>query len=319
MKVAILYCTHIINDNLLFFIKNGYYFDKNVDFYFCFNNVDKYVNYFINKATNIFIHHRKNIGSDFGGWSDVLFTYNIYEKYDYFIFVNSSCIGPILPVYVKEQWPLLFIHEINNEIKMVGSTINFEYGNPHVQTFAFCTDKIGLKIGLDNNIFIEPSKIPVDKNILVQNHEIGYSKKILKAGYNIKCMMRIFNNIDFRTLKKKILVIDNFFIIDDMLYPRGYLGTNVQPYEIIFFKTERNIDNLQIRIYKDIYDSKNIVNVDNISEYRKILIDKYDWIAYIKNNADLAHLKTIDEGLDHFMNHGYKEGRKLFYLENETL
>lgn len=319
MKIAILYCTHIINDNLLFFIKYGYYFDKNVDFYFCFNNVEKYVNQYIKKATNIFVHHRKNIGSDFGGWSELLFIYNIYEKYDYFIFINSSCIGPMLPIYVKETWTQLFISELNDDTKLVGSTINFEYGNPHIQTYIFCTDKIGLKIGLDNKIFVEPSKIPIDKTILIQQHEIEYSRKILEAGYNIKCMMRIFNNVDFRKLKKKILFINNFFIVNDMLYPHSYIGINIHPYEIIFFKTERNIDNLQIQIYKDIYDNKNILNCDDVKEYRKVFIDKYDWFAYIKNNPDLSHLKTFEEGLNHFINHGYQEGRKIFYLENKIL
>ena len=47
---------------------------------------------------------RDNIGYDFGGWSDALLLNDLYKNYDYFLFVNSSVIGPFIDNYLKIKW-----------------------------------------------------------------------------------------------------------------------------------------------------------------------------------------------------------------------
>ena len=53
---------------------------------------------------NVYRLFRENVGYDFGGWSEALLINNIYKKYDNFIFVNSSAIGPFIPSHIKCKW-----------------------------------------------------------------------------------------------------------------------------------------------------------------------------------------------------------------------
>ena len=111
MKTLILYATHIIHENLIYFINNGYFNDNDYDFYFIFNcpNLDVKFN---TTNTNIHVVVRENKGMDFGAWSSVLLSEKdgkkLYTYYDYFIFLNYTVIGPLLPLYVTEKWTDIF-------------------------------------------------------------------------------------------------------------------------------------------------------------------------------------------------------------------
>ena len=67
---------------------------------------------------------RKNIGLDFGGWSEGLLRDDYYKKFNRFIFINSSVMGPFVKITEKENWVELFCQKLTNNVVLVGSTIN---------------------------------------------------------------------------------------------------------------------------------------------------------------------------------------------------
>lgn len=269
-RILIIYATHIINDNLLFFLNHGYINDPNIMFYVVFNglidtkSIDHYQKYNL-----VFKKRPQNIAYDFGCWCDVLFMkvkdHHLYTEYSHYIFVNSSCCGPFLPTYVKDRWCDLFINKLSDTVKLVGPTINYYHGRPHVQSFMMCTDRVGLDIAI-NAIILSPLLDDIYKNInlsdiknkddFVHRNEVGLSAHIIKNGYNIACLLKAYENIDFRNLKSSKLPLPFGVAIDDHSYENKYFGISFHPYEVIFFKANRNISEPILQKYKEMHNSK---------------------------------------------------------------
>jgi lipopolysaccharide biosynthesis protein len=245
MKTLILYCTHVVNDSLLYFIKRGIIENDDYHYYFIFNNPTLIPPVSLLNKKNVKTVIRENIGSDFGGWSHVLLSNSadkpMYLDYDYFILLNGSCIGPILPLYcLKSDWVETFCNNINSEVKLFGPTINNHGNIEHVQSYFMCTDKIGIKIGIDNNIIYHNNitvKNAADKWDIISNHELKYSQSIIKNGYNIGCLMLQYKNYDFR---KSRYIASTF--------------STAHPYEIIFYKLANGT---QYNHFLQLYKAKN--------------------------------------------------------------
>jgi hypothetical protein len=73
-------------------------------------------------------------------------------------------------------------------------------------------------------------------NYIIANKEIGLSQIAIKNGWNINCILSKYKNIDYTHIQKDI----NFSSINgDPYYKNAYFGKTIDPYEVIFFKTNR--------------------------------------------------------------------------------
>jgi hypothetical protein len=123
-KLLVLYVFHEYNNRVEQFFQKAIFNDKNVDFIVIINNLKLKLQYNA-FPSNVKFFIRDNIGFDFGGWSDALLTNNLYKNYKYFIFVNSSVLGPFINSDYKGNWTDIFINGLQeNNIKLFGSTIN---------------------------------------------------------------------------------------------------------------------------------------------------------------------------------------------------
>ena len=232
MKTLVLYVYHQYNSRVDFFLQRGIFEDPDVDFVIVCNNpeckliIPSYVK----------LYCRENIGTDFGGWSYGLFQENNFQKYDYFIFVNSSVYGP----FTNKKWTDFFINGLNNNIELFGCTINCG-NNPqtlsHVQSYAFSLKKSVLEILIKHEIF---SLTNFAKTYLdaVYLKEILMSRIILSCGWNIGCLHHYYKNIDFtfKTQPPK-----NFIFCGDVMF-QSYCDNFWTPEELIFIKGNRGIN-----------------------------------------------------------------------------
>jgi hypothetical protein len=231
-KTLVLYTFHIYNDNVEFFIKKGIFKDDNIDFIFIINDPKLKVNV----PDYVKIINRENKGYDFSAWSEGLLKNNLYMNYDNFIFANSSVIGPILPTYYKGKWTDIFLDGLTDTIKLYGCTINtcgISSCNPeldtHIQSYVFCTDRIGLDILINKEIFSLTNQINKYEDVVI-NKEIRMSREIINSNYNIGSLLMHYKNIDFR--KKNF----NIKLFDDLTIGKKYYGNYLNPYEVIFIK-----------------------------------------------------------------------------------
>lgn len=296
-RTLIIYSGHEINDNLVFFSRNGYIDDPKYDFIFIFNNSNLKLEFSIQKS-NIKILTRPNFGLDFGGWTDALFSKEndkfLYEKYDYFIFMNSTVRGPFLPLYYDQKlhgyWPEIFTSKLNDEYKLVGPAVAFYLQKPFISSALFVTDRIGLDIAMKKSIF-DPKTIKMDKVNIVTKKEIGFSNAIIEAGYNIKSLLYYYKDINLKTQQIS-------FMSHCHLNPNNYYGINVNPYEIIFIKQNRKIEPAILNKYTEwhIRKTNNVTKIlYGLSENNAIdVTDKlYDHVAKrynIRTNLNINQL-----------------------------
>lgn len=301
-KTAVVYTFHEYNDCVEFFVKHGLFQSDTVDFFFVINSFQCTINLYY---PNVKSYNRENTGHDFGAWSYCIFKEDLIDKYDYFIFINSSVKGPYLPLWHKSKlWTDLFISNINETVKLFGTSIGNYDGNIHVQSMLLVTDKIGLRIGIENNIF-SPNIVKIDRWDVIVQKELGYSKCILQNNYNIGCLLTVFQDIDFRTDDPFRGQNLNVFGHDD------YYGIEVHPYEVIFIKIPKfGHENLfkvvdRLSIWKKTYN--------NYSPRTKGEEDmSFDWKEYLKANRDVSLIENSESfATNHFKQYAKKEGRKL--------
>jgi hypothetical protein len=223
--------------NLKFFVEKELQYRENIDYIIVINgfNYDDKNIYFPN-ISNLTIIPRENIGYDFGGYNCGLEYIQLNnKKYDYYFFMNGGVFGPILPHYfIDSHWSTVFIKKINDIVKLVGTTIvclpPWDMGGfgPKVEGFFFMVDQIGLDL-LQNQqtIFCDHS----NKCDAIVKGEYGLSNCILKHGYSIDCMLRKYQNIDWRD--------PNNYHMNDYIHPskkNSFYGNSIIPYEVIFYK-----------------------------------------------------------------------------------
>ena len=244
-------------NNFKFFLKNGIL--EHVDYYIiingiCTTNLEDYKNN--KKNQNIFILYRENKGFDFGGYA---YGSNILKKsYDYYFFINTSVNGPHMENFniYSNDWTLPFIELFNENVKLVGTTINcwtkdyisqynlrklFKHNAPfhHVQSMFFCINNEYFtylkKINFFNEIYINNIK---DFLYIICVFEIGLSQIALSKGWNINCILDKYKDLNYITLKNDINSYSNN---GDPYYENNYFGKSIEKENVIFWKKNRFI------------------------------------------------------------------------------
>jgi len=181
--------------------------------------------------------NRPNIGYDFGGWSECVLKDDMYKKYDNFIFANSSIIGPFL---TNGRWTDIYINGLKDNVKLFGSTIN-TIDNPleqsHVQSYIFSMDREALEYLIRCDIFSITNYAERYIDAIFKK-EVLMSRKIIENGWNIGCLMKYYDNVDFTFKTKSPGEYKNQFL-NDVMYEkyRGIIWKD--EYELVFIKGNR--------------------------------------------------------------------------------
>jgi len=219
--------------NLRYFIENEIMYRENIDYILIVNGHICPISF--PDLPNLTVLTRDNIGYDFGGHAHAI-QYIGNATYDYYFFMNSGVIGPILPHYLPQyfHWTDVFIKKISDQVKLVGTTIaclpSHDAGGygPKVEGFFFATDSIGLSCLLrEGTIFCNHET----KYSAIVNGEYGLSKCIFRNGYTIDCMLAKYQGIDWRNKQNWTLNQNNHPSRHNSFY-----GDSIDPYEVIFHK-----------------------------------------------------------------------------------
>lgn len=238
-KVLVLYVFHIYNERVKAFISDSLFYDENIDFIIISNDEGVKVEIPGDTLTNVRVMYRKNIGYDFGGWSDALLANNTYRGYDKFIFVNSSVVGPFLPVGYGGRWTDVYLDGLEGNIKLFGSTIN-TMGDPlnssHVQSYIFSMDRGTLEYLIRTGIF-SSSEYAKDFDEAIEKKEVLMSRKVIENGWNIGSLLPLYRGVDF-TFRSKRPEEYGIEFLDDVMYER-YRNKLWRDEELVFIKGNR--------------------------------------------------------------------------------
>ena len=241
-KTAVLYVFHEITDRVRHFVQFCTFESPDVDFYVIANNLQ------IKFDLPIYIKtmNRTNIGYDFGAWSECLVKDDIYKKYDNFIFANSSIVGPFLPPDFSGRWTDIYINGLKDNVKLFGSTINATGDSKgrqhspevaaHIQSYIFSADRETVEYLMECKIFNTNTHLTGFRDTIEQK-EVLMSRKIIDNGWNIGCLMKYYDGVDF-TFKSKSPDEYTKPFIGDIMWQDSY-GKIWNEYEVVFLKGNR--------------------------------------------------------------------------------
>ena len=238
-KLLVLYVFHIYNHRVKHFIDKCIFKDDNVDFVII-SNGKTMTSFPVPNIKNVYRLFRENLGYDFGGWSEALLINNIYKKYDNFIFVNSSAIGPFIPSHIKCKWTDIYINGLKDNVKLFGSTINAMNPNPstlaHVQSYIFSMDKLTLEYLINCEIFSMTNHATTLVDA-VCNKEVEMSRKIIANKWNIGSLLPLYANVDF-TFSNKSPADYNITFLNDIMFA-NYRNSLWTDFQLVFTKGNR--------------------------------------------------------------------------------
>ncbi len=79
------------------------------------------------KADNLQYHFTPNENFDYGGYASAIYTLDLLNRYEHFIFVNTSVRGPFLPPYIGKSigksWDQILIDLLKPGVGIAGTAI----------------------------------------------------------------------------------------------------------------------------------------------------------------------------------------------------
>lgn len=247
--------------NIEFFIEHALH--DAADFIFILNG-ETDVSEIIPDKKNIRYVQRANDCYDLGAYAEVLLKDDLYKGYKRFITLNASIRGPFMPYWSNGCWSDLYLSKITDEVKLVGMTANC-WPTFHIQSMIWATDITGMETLLfppeealaylrDNPITLPPTGQHDNtdpENTVAQSPgingcfhtwdsavaaEVSSSSLIRAAGYKVDAMMNAFQG------QKAYRDGESCSENKDVLFNGGYWGTNVNVFETIFMKSNRDVD-----------------------------------------------------------------------------
>ena len=260
-----------------------------------------------------------NCESDLNGYFEGIKSINI-EKFKYFFFINSSCLGPILPSYFKQDnWDEIFKSELSNAdfispiiefppfsdkyVKKIKDLYHLQNLKdfktiPFAHSYFLFMNKKAIKTLLENNGF---PNYDVEKEDAIGFYERYITAILISKNLKVKSLLKKFESIPLSKdsiprIMNKFSDKKSFEIFKDPEIPNsGYFGSDLHPYEVIFFKNLRfphshrgkefaNISATNKNFLDFIISLKEIRNKFNITDDVKInKTNKLNIIIYFKS------------------------------------
>ncbi|KAI2621240.1 hypothetical protein GGR54DRAFT_600647 [Hypoxylon sp. NC1633] len=241
-------------DNIKFFLNQGVH--GSADFIFILNGETDIAD-LIPRENNIRIIQRPNTCFDLGAFGEVLREDDLWKKYTRFITMNASIRGPFLPYWSRQCWSDAYLSRVTDDVKLVGMTANC-FPRQHIQSMIWATDGVGMELLLYPPANASQPDMYGNENDTVAfggcyeefhqaiHAEIGATSVVRDAGYKVSAMMSAFQEQYFEQCEQHPI---------DMLLDKAYFGTNIHPYETIFFKANRGIDPITLDLLTRLHSS----------------------------------------------------------------
>ena len=208
-------------------------------------------------------HVRENKGYDFCAWSEALYgplpvRANLTHV-DYFILINKSVRGPFFSRYLTQHmdWPELFTAQLMEQgVALSGTSVNCDNwkSDLHLQSML-----LAFNATIKDTIARSHIQCWSDKDTVIRQGEIGFSRAIIRSGQRLASTMVAFGgrsipNEDTGTICEGLRSRNpGHPDSTDPYYPNNAGGISLHPLEMIFFKTNRNVDPKVLSAYTTLY------------------------------------------------------------------
>lgn len=196
-----------------------------------------------------------NYGFDFCIYKDVLHSTSLkisIADVTFFILLNKSMRGPFIPSYYEKPWPEIFTSKLTKKIKLSGTSVNCGDDGKitfHVQSMLWAFHSDILPLVLDHLECFH------QKQDAIMKLEMHIPNIIINNGYRLASTMKLFeskegipdNNTE--AICKWSKFSSNSYTQGDQYFPGMYAGIDVNPLEVVFFKSNRYVNSKTLQQY----------------------------------------------------------------------
>ncbi len=175
------------------------------------------------------VHTPETSKSNYGSWGygvHMLHELHQLENFDFFIFLDSRCKGPFMPLYGSTLWydsvGECFTEDEWGAVHLVGSTVSHQ-PDIHVQSHFWATDYTGLGMLMEENL-LSPVLNLSDQEPAV--HEIACTKAFINRDWRYR-VFQYSSEYDFQVAHGDVQGIGEYF------------GSSLNPIEVMFMNVER--------------------------------------------------------------------------------
>jgi hypothetical protein len=195
----------------------------------------------------------ENWNNDFGGYIK-FFQVAPIDKYEFFVFINSSVRGPFLPNYTDFRWVNAFTDRLEGDVHLVGASINilpesathtrrfaaiYGYAPPfiHAQTTAYALSATAVRYLLAIGFYKVESALT--KKEVIVHYELRLSQEIIRHGWNLGSFLPGYEGLNYRNLS--MTYPNDSSRNGDVLFDGAFYGRTLAPTEAMFIKVNRNM------------------------------------------------------------------------------
>lgn len=224
------------------------------------------------------------------------------SRYSYFILMNASIRGPFLPPWSKTCWTSAYLSRLSHLVKLVGMSFNCNFKRGHVQSMIWATDAVGMNellkpqaIGVCFTEMRQAMEAEIHTTQFIR--EQGYEVDVFMQAYHSRDLYAKADKYERLAMMKATMLkqhpettqaelaaaiqAENKRIEDeteekpgkwwvdgcqpdtsDFLYGGGYYGTNIHPFETLFHKSHRHIDDNMLQRYTEWADGAGYSSYD---------------------------------------------------------
>ncbi|KUJ08493.1 uncharacterized protein LY89DRAFT_599526, partial [Mollisia scopiformis] len=254
------------------------------DFLFLINGPTDAEKMLPNKGNIRFIK-RPNDCYDLGGFAEMLLTNDLYKNYQRFIMMNASVRGPFFPIWSTDCWSDVYLNRLTNHTKLIGMTMNCQGTTPHVQSMLWALDRVGLEVLLNpsDELVAEyqatvpkggpGAKIPDLERPGINSCPHSYWEAVSvevhatwlmrTAGYDVEAMMYSYRGFGEPLSRGEVIDLGGGPVKHgtyregtryedicaeslDPLYENHYWGMTIHPWDTIFTKQNRPVNQVTI-------------------------------------------------------------------------
>ena len=229
--------------NLSFFLRYGVHARQHCDYIVVVNKGLRHGLFSMaldcDVPSHVEVVFRPNKGYDFGGYRHgVLHKKEVHGQiYSHYIFLNTSVRGPFVRcIRSLSEWPRLFLDLFaQNNVHLVGCTINSSKVEPHVQSMSFALTLDGLML-IWRSVMMK-SFYHLRYAVLYQ--EVRMSRLILQNGWRIDCIAESLRGKEWNPPPK--IDPNPTSNSGDAVYPGAYFGRTLTIHDVPFLKTNRGL------------------------------------------------------------------------------
>lgn len=222
--------------------------------------------------------HRENTGYEFCAIKEVIEAGHIPHphQYKYVITMNGSVRGPFLPPSFSGVWPDIFLPQLGPRsvstgqggeqqvhVGLMGTTLNCMTGTMDTERRQRQLHLQSMFLAWTSEALLASSWVfecLTDMQEVIRHCELGTTQAVLTGGYAIMSLQQsmagyVIKDLDDPELWRRCAAVDRERGGGDPYYDKVYMGGNLHPYELVFIKTNRHIDDEAIQRLTRLHDT----------------------------------------------------------------